>query len=223
MNNLCRMEALTGRSTSKKVKLNQWTMDNLTLWLEFLKSAKECIPINRVIFRKPTLTTFSDSSEIGIGGFCPQICILWHHFFHRGGSKGLHTEYERRHHIDNHHGDLSRARPKPQPIPLHHQQEWHHEHSWGLRKSNHDLEDAPIHNEVARYHAQNSMRRNACNYSQHLLGRLDIIADCLSWDRHLSKNQLIAVFTSLHPLYPPIKWSLSTSPKNIPCGLHRWR
>ena len=72
-----------------------------------------------------------------------------------------------------------------------------------LRTSNHDPEDAPIHNEVAWYHAQNTMRRNACNYSQHLLGRLNIIADCLSRDRHLSKIQFAVMLTSLHPsLFP---------------------
>ena len=52
-------------------------MDDLILRLEFLESAKEGISINRVIFRKPTLTTFSDSSDTGIGGFCPQTGIMW--------------------------------------------------------------------------------------------------------------------------------------------------
>ena len=81
MNNLRKMEALAGRSASKKVKLTRRTLDDLTLWLEFLESAKKSISINRVIFRKPTLTTFSDSSKIGIGGFCPQTGIMWHYFF----------------------------------------------------------------------------------------------------------------------------------------------
>ena len=56
-------------------------MEDLTPWLEFLKSVKEGFSINRVIFRKPTLTTFSDSSKIGIGGFCPQTGIMWRYFF----------------------------------------------------------------------------------------------------------------------------------------------
>ena len=68
-----------------------------------------------------------------------------------------------------------------------------------LRKSNHDPHDAPIHNEVARFHARNMMARQACNYSQHLPGRLNVIADCLSRDFHLSDDQLISMLTSLHP------------------------
>ena len=53
-------------------------MDILNLWLDFLKSAEEGISINRVFFRKPTITSFSDSSELGIGGFCPKTGIGWH-------------------------------------------------------------------------------------------------------------------------------------------------
>ena len=45
---------------------------------------------------------------------------------------------------------------------------------------NHDPDDAPIHNEVAIFHARNMMRRDACNYSQHLSGYLNIISDCFS-------------------------------------------
>ena len=55
-------------------------MDGLILWLEFLHLAKAGIYTNRVIFRKPTLTTFSNLSEIGIGGFCPYTGIVWHYF-----------------------------------------------------------------------------------------------------------------------------------------------
>ena len=43
------------------------------------------------------------------------------------------------------------------------------------------------------------MARQACNYSQHLPGRLNVIADCLSRDFHLSDDQLISMLTSLHP------------------------
>ena len=67
MSNLRQREAIARRKT--KVKLSRRTLDDLDLWLEFLKSAKYGISINRVIFSKPTITTFSDSPECGIGGF----------------------------------------------------------------------------------------------------------------------------------------------------------
>ena len=75
MNNLRRMEYLA--RFKKKVKLSRGAMDNLELWLSFLKSAAKGISINRVIFRKSTITTFSDASEAGIGGFCPKTGIRW--------------------------------------------------------------------------------------------------------------------------------------------------
>ena len=48
-----------------------------------------------------------------------------------------------------------------------------------LRKSNHNPEDAPIHSEVAGYHARNTPKRNTCNCSQYLPRRLNTVADCL--------------------------------------------
>ncbi|KAL7524456.1 hypothetical protein ACHAXR_000580 [Thalassiosira sp. AJA248-18] len=47
------------------------------------------------------------------------------------------------------------------------------------------------------------IERSACNYSQHLPGRLNIIADVLSRDFHLSDTQIIAMLTSLHPSLSP--------------------
>ena len=52
-------------------------MDDPNLWLDFLKSTEDGISINRVVFRKPTITTFSDSSELGIGGFSTKTGIGW--------------------------------------------------------------------------------------------------------------------------------------------------
>jgi hypothetical protein len=45
----------------RKVKLSHGTMKYLELWLSFIKSAAAGISINRVIFRKPTIITFSDA------------------------------------------------------------------------------------------------------------------------------------------------------------------
>ena len=53
------MEVLAQRSKGKKVKLNRKMTDDLILWLEFLQSAKAGISINRIVFRKPIIATFS--------------------------------------------------------------------------------------------------------------------------------------------------------------------
>ena len=77
-----------------------------------------------------------------------------------------------------------------------------------LRKSNHDSIYAPIHNEVARFHAHNMMASNACNYSQNFPVKLNFMTDSFSRDFHLLNNQIISMLTSLHP-------SLSTSKINM--------
>ena len=79
MNNLRRMEYLA--KFKKKIKLSRSAMDDLELWLSFLESAAKGISINRVVFRKPTITTFSDASEAGIGGFCPKTGFGWRYLF----------------------------------------------------------------------------------------------------------------------------------------------
>ena len=79
MKNLQRMEYLA--KFKKKIKLSRSAMVDLELWLSFLESAAKGISINRVVFRKPTITTFSDASEAGIGGFCPKTGFGWRYLF----------------------------------------------------------------------------------------------------------------------------------------------
>jgi hypothetical protein len=43
------------------------------------------------------------------------------------------------------------------------------------------------------------IKRRACNYSQHLAGDENIIADSLSRDTHLSQKQHFALLTSTSP------------------------
>ena len=79
MNNLRKMEYLA--EFRKKVKLSHTTVEDLKLWLIFLESACRGISINRVVFRKPTIASFSDALETRIGGFCPKTGVIWRHEF----------------------------------------------------------------------------------------------------------------------------------------------
>ena len=47
------------------------------VWLNFLKSTAAGISLNRIVFRKPTLSSASDASEWGIGGYSPTTRISW--------------------------------------------------------------------------------------------------------------------------------------------------
>ena len=185
------------------MKLSRRTLDDLDLWLEFLESAKTGISINRVIFRKPTITTFSDSSECGIGGFCPQTGIGWRYQLSPAEQQAftLNTKEYIASAIDMEVQADNMETTSPFPCILN-RSDSSSTVGW-LRLSNHDPLDAPVHNEVARYHARNMMARNACNYSQHLPGKLNVVADSLSRDFHLSNDQIIAMLTSLHPSLSP--------------------
>ena len=64
-----------------RAKLPRRALEDLTLWMEFLYSAKTGILINRTIFRKPNIITYSDASEVGIGGYSPHTGIAWRYDF----------------------------------------------------------------------------------------------------------------------------------------------
>jgi hypothetical protein len=72
-----------------------------------------------------------------------------------------------------------------------------------LYKSNHDPSYAPVQNEIARTMASNLIARKACNYSQHLHGHLNQVADSLSRDTHLSTSQLTNLFHQTNPILLP--------------------
>ncbi len=84
-----------------------------------------------------------------------------------------------------------------------------------IRKPNHDPEDVPIHNKVARFHVCSMMKREACNYSQHLPGCLNNISDSFLRDFHLSDKKLITMLTSLHPSLSPSQITMLTPSPEI--------
>jgi hypothetical protein len=197
----------------KKVKLSSSTMGDLQLWLSFIESAQRGISINRVVFRKPTITTFSDASEAGVGGFCPKTGVMWRHRFTEEESKAftLNCKEYIGSAIDmDLHMEID---PDPSQFPcVLNMTDSSTAMGW-LRKSNHDPEDAPVHNEVARFHADNMMLRQACNYSQHLPGVKNVVADCCSRDFHLSDEELISMLTSLHPSLNPSQFRVIPLPQ----------
>lgn len=71
-------------------------------------------------------------------------------------------------------------------------------------KSNFDPDLEPMHAEAAREQARTIMMHDASEYSQHIPGISNVIADCLSRDFHLSNSKLISMlFNTNPPLLPP--------------------
>ena len=84
-----------------------------------------------------------------------------------------------------------------------------------LHKSNFDPIQAPMHEETARRHAKTIIRRQACNYSQHIPGLTNTVADCLSRDFHLSNDELIAMLFDSKPIYLPKQMEIEELPREI--------
>jgi len=202
MNNI-RSAMYRAVSSNSYVYLDKETKEDLRLWLEFLDEAKEGISINRLVFRKPTLHNFSDASEWGIGGHSPHTGIAWRYRF----SEGQHLKFTLncKEYIGLVVNSVIQSRFDTTDCPFPCYLDWSDSTSavgW-LRKSNFDTDEQPVHNAVARYHARHMMGLKACNYSQHMPGRDNIVTDCLSRDFHLSDAQLIAMLTSLNDSLSP--------------------
>jgi hypothetical protein len=61
---------LTGRRAPKqRISLTTAEIDNLSLWKVFLVAARDRISMNRVVTRRPTRVSLSDSCPFGLGGF----------------------------------------------------------------------------------------------------------------------------------------------------------
>ena len=201
MRNLRKVEAIARRKGC--VKLPRRSLDDLTLWLEILDSEKTGILINRTIFWKKNLITYYDASKVGFGGYSPHTGIAWRYEFtpeeqqaftinckeYIGSKIDLMIQAD----YDN-IGSPCSCYLNCSDITI--------TVGW-LRKSNYDPDKSPIHNEIARQHARHIMSINGCNYSQHLPGKDNVVTDCLLRYFHLSKNQIIALLTSLHPSLSP--------------------
>jgi hypothetical protein len=200
MNRLRRLKMKANKQ--KKAKLTKEVIKDLRLWIEFLTKAKNGISINEVVFRKPTCTAISDSSEIGIGGYSFNSNILWRYQFTIEEQKAFSLNLKE--YIAATIGALLAVQNDDSPHPcILSLSDSSSTVSW-LHKSNHDPTSSPCHNEVARWHARNLMQNKAIDYSQHIKGSENHIADSLSRDFHLTEDKLLSLFKTVCPhLLPP--------------------
>lgn len=211
LNRIRRLEFIADRHGTAKI--SDETHKDLLLWTEFLERARKGISINLVVFRRPTLFTISDASEYGIGGYCLQTGQSWRYEF---------TKLEREVfslNLKEFIGSVVNGKvflpldDSPFPCLL----------SIGdstsaagwLQKSNFDPDCHPIHAEVAREHARVIMAHNACDYSQHIPGITNVVADSLSRDFHLSNKQLISMLYAVNPPFLPKQMNIVPLPNEI--------
>jgi hypothetical protein len=211
LNRIRRLEFIADKHGSAKIPDD--TRKDLQLWIKFLERARKGISINSVIFRRPTSLTISDASEYGIGGYCLNTGQSWRYKF---------TKQEREVfslNLKEFIGSVVNGKiflpldDSPYPCLL----------SIGdstsaagwLQKSNFDPNCHPIHAEVAREHAREIMKNNACDYSQHIPGVTNVVADSLSRDFHLSNKQLISMIYTVNPPFLPQQMNILPLPKEI--------
>jgi hypothetical protein len=200
-----------------KASLSSEVKKDLFLWIKFLRRAKMGISINNVVFRTPTCIPLTDASEIGIGGYSLTSNTMWRYQFsieeqisfslnvkeYIAASIGAYLELqndESQHPCVLSLGDSSSTT------------------SW-LHKSNHDPASSPVHNAISRWHAGNLITFDACDYSQHIAGSENWVADSLSRDFHLTDAKLMCL---LHSCVAPELLPRNPQLISLPTALTSW-
>ena len=140
-------------------------MSNLKLLLSFLESTEKGSSTNYVVFCKSTIKTFSDASKAGMGGFSSKTDAMWRHSFIEeerttltlNCKKYIGSALNMDYHIE--------IDPDPSPFMYMHNMTNRSTVMGWLCKSNHDLDNAPFHNKITRFHIDNILIRQACNFS----------------------------------------------------------
>ena len=200
LNRIRRLERVADRHG--RAMVTPGAREDLFLWIKFLRRARRGISINSVVFRLPTTVTVSDASEHGMGGFDLKSGRAWRYEF---------TKEEREVFTLNLKEFIAAIITGKLNLPHDASSApcllaigdsncsagWQH-------KSNFDPDLAPMHAEAAREQARTIMMHDASEYSQHIPGISNVIADSLSRDFHLSNSKLISMlFATNPPLLPP--------------------
>ena len=187
--------------------------EDLLLWIKFLRRARKGISINSIIFRLPTTVTVSDASEHGMGGFDLRSGRAWRYEFTKEEREVL-TLNLKEFIAAVITGKLNLPHdPSPHPCLLAMGDStcsagWQH-------NSNFDPELDPMHAEVAREQARTIMLHDASEYSQHIPGLSNVIADSLSRDFHLSNAKLISMLFATNPPLLPPQMSIEPLPPDV--------
>ena len=190
---------------------NRACRNDLHLWLTILESVStKGIDINNITFTSPTITTYSDACEHGLGGYntegmawrynLPQamigiLSINLLEFLAAAITISLTLSQANNPHKVLAFTDSSSALG------------WLYSASFSSSQ--------PIHDKVARWLATQLIDNDSALYSQHIKGTHNIISDSLSRDKHISNKQLTFAFHTLLPLQTPQDFKIQTLPDEI--------
>ena len=212
-------------SKRRKVKVNQIHVDDLDLMLQFLDKARSGINLNTITFRQPSHIYFADACPEGMGGYS-HLGKAWRwkvpdRFKNRATVNMLeHVASTIGPWIDMINGDLPKLSCVLSMTDSTTSAGW-------LRKSNFaDDGDSKSHMRAklhaARAHAARLLEFDIREYSQWFPGELNLIADSLSRDFHLSDSQLVNLFTSRFSSQIHHNFKIVPIPEEINCWLCAW-
>lgn len=189
---------------------------DISLMIEFLRTATKGISINNLVFRKPTLLYRSDASEFGIGGYNLSSGKAWR--FEIPESLRLRTSLNSLEFIacvitiwiDSIHKNIESE------SCILSQSDSSSATGW-LRKSN--FADSNT-NEIvqmitARHLASIILKSNSCLYSQWFAGDENVVADSLSRDFHIPDEILTSLIKRSTPQQVPFGFQINPLPKEI--------
>lgn len=211
LNRIRRLELIADKHG--RAAISDEVRDDLNLWILFLQRAHKGLSINSIIFRLPTCVGITDASEYGIGGYCLSSGLAWRYEFSKTERETFSLNLkEFIASVIN--GKMILPYDKsPSPCLLN-LGDSSCSTGW-LHKSNFDPSLNPMHASVAREHARTTMQHDACDYSQHLPGLHNVVADCLSRDFHLSNSKLTAMLYHANPPYLPPQLTIVPLPPTI--------
>ena len=202
----------------RQITIPNLVIEDLRLWLDFLKKANKGVSMNLLTFRKPTNTYRSDACEHGLGGFSEQgHAWRWEIPNHLQGRAHINLlEFLVSIvciWIDAHHNRI------PPESCLLSMGDSTAATGW-MRRYNFQPENEQDTDTTAKLTAARKIARivqelDSCLYSQWFPGIENVLADSLSRDHHLT-DQNFTAFLSLHiPKQLPQDFHLAPLPPEI--------
>ena len=188
-------------------------LQDLTLWLEFLKQGSEGTSINNIIFRAPSTFHWADSCPFGLGGYSAS-GRAWRLYIPphlRTGPTNNVLEYMAS--IITTWIEIYEDRIPPLSCCLS-LSDSTSTVGW-LHRATFDSAIRPVHEECSRHIARLMIQTNSTIYSQHQKGKHNTIADLLSRWHFLTDIELLTFLRSTFPSQLPTHFWISPVPKEI--------
>jgi hypothetical protein len=170
-------------------RLTHMQLEDLELWLKFLRKAADGISINKLVCRWLTRIVRVDACPRGMGGYCLQSGIAWRYLLPKSllGRATLNSlEF-----LAAFLGQLAEhsARRKWSNADVMLCQGDSRSAAGWLAKSTLD-DDCPMHLALARQFANFCITNNIVHFTQWLPGKKNNVADVLSWDFALNDEEV---------------------------------